>query len=156
MDGILGMAFKTISADDVTPVFESMFQAGLVDDNSFQFYLSKEASSSGSQLVLGGTDSSLTSSTFVYHNLSSETYWEIGLDDMHVNGESLGFTGAKGVVDSGTSLIVGTSKFMTPLINKIGSVASDCSSLGNHPNIAFIIDGSTYELTPQQYILQIQ
>jgi len=154
-DGILGMAFQTISADNVMPVFESMFQAGLVDDNSFQFYLSKDANAKGSQLILGGIDSSLTTSTFVYHKLSSETYWEIGLDDMTVNGTSLGFSGAKGVVDSGTSLIVGTSKFITPLINKIGTVASDCSSVSSHPNIAFVIDGTTYELTPQQYILQI-
>ena len=103
-DGILGMAFKTISADDVTPVYEVMFQAGLIEDNSFQFYLSKDPSAAGSQLVLGGTDASLTKGDFNYHNLSSETYWEIGLDDMTVNGTSLGFSGAKGVVDSGTSL----------------------------------------------------
>jgi len=154
-DGILGMAFKTISADDVTPVYEVMFQAGLIEDNSFQFYLSKDPSAAGSQLVLGGTDKSLTKGDFAYHNLSSETYWEIGLDDMTVNGTSLGFSGAKGVVDSGTSLIVGASKFITPLLNKIGTVASDCSDISSHPNIAFVIDGTTYELTPQQYILQI-
>jgi cathepsin D len=147
-DGILGLAFKTISADDVTPVYEVMFQQGLIEDNSFQFYLSKDANATGSTLVLGGTDSSLTKGDFVYHNLSSETYWQIDLDDMTVDGTSLGFSGAQGVVDSGTSLIVGASKFITPLLNKIGKVASDCSSLSSHPNIAFVVDGTTYELTP--------
>jgi len=125
-----------------------MYTQGLIDDNSFQFYLSKDPSAAGSQLVLGGTDSSLTSGDFVYHNLSSETYWEINVDDMKADGKSLGFSGMKGVVDSGTSLIVGSSKFITPLVNKIGSVASDCSDANNHPTISFIIDGTEYELTP--------
>jgi len=132
-----------------------MYKQGLIDDNSFQFYLSKKADATGSQLVLGGTDPSLYSGSFQYHNLSSETYWEISVGDLSVNGEPMGFSGVKGVVDSGTSLLVGASKFITPIINKIGKVASDCSSISSHPNIAFIIDGTTYELTPQDYILQV-
>jgi len=154
-DGILGMAFQTISADNVTPVYEVMYKQGLIDDNSFQFYLSKKADASGSQLVLGGTDSSLYTGSFQYHNLSSETYWEINVGDLSVNGSPMGFSGVKGVVDSGTSLIVGASKFITPIVNKIGKVASDCSSINSHPNIAFIVDGTTYELTPTDYILQV-
>lgn len=67
----------------------------------------------------------------------------------------MGFSGVKGVVDTGTSLIVGDSQYITPVLNQIGSVSSDCSNVSQLPNIAFEIDGTTYTLTPSQYVLQI-
>ncbi len=89
-----------------------MFKEGLIDDNSFSFYLSKVASAAGSKLILGGVDPSLAVGAFQYHTLISDTYWEIALDDITVGGKAMGFSGAKGVIDSGTSLLVGDSKFM--------------------------------------------
>jgi cathepsin D len=85
-DGILGMAFQKISADDVVPVYEAMYQQKLIDDNSFSFYLSKDANAAGSKLVLGGVDDSLYTGSFQYHTLSSDTYWEINVDDLSVGG----------------------------------------------------------------------
>merc|ERR1711862_686978 len=89
------------------------------------------ADASGSQLVLGGTDPSLYSGSFQYHNLSSETYWEINVGDLTVAGEPMGFSGVKGVVDSGTSLLVGASKFITP-----SSTRSARSPATAHPSAA--------------------
>lgn len=66
-DGILGMAWKSISEDNLSPVFQSMYDQGIIEDDSFSFYLSTAPSGSGSQLVLGGVDSSLASGPFNYH-----------------------------------------------------------------------------------------
>jgi hypothetical protein len=149
------MAWKSISEDQLVPVFEQMFDNGIIDNDSFSFYLSKAPNAAGSELVLGGVDSNLASGSFNYHTLISDSYWEIKVDDLSVDGSSMGFSGVKGVVDTGTSLLVGDSTYLTPVLNKIGKVASDCSNLKSLPNIAFEIDGITYTLTPSDYVLQI-
>jgi hypothetical protein len=43
-DGILGLAFETISADHVTPVWYNMMSQGLVQEGVFAFWLSKNPS----------------------------------------------------------------------------------------------------------------
>ena len=42
-DGILGMAFPKISVLGMTPVYQQMFEQGLVESNSFSFALTPNA-----------------------------------------------------------------------------------------------------------------
>jgi cathepsin D len=154
-DGILGMAWIGISADSIPPVFESMYEQGLIDDNSFSFYLTSAPGAAGSKLVLGGVDSTLYTGEFSYHTLMSDTYWEITVDDLTVGGKKQGFSGVKGVVDSGTSLLVGDTKFMNKIIDEIGAVKADCSNIASLPEISFVINGQDYTLSANDYVLKI-
>eukprot|EP00693_Jakoba_libera_P002886 EC693005.1.p1 GENE.EC693005.1~~EC693005.1.p1 ORF type:complete len:206 (+),score=73.74 EC693005.1:107-724(+) len=64
LDGILGMAFQSISVDSLPTVFDNMVSQGVVSDNKFFFYLSKTAGSTDSVMVLGGVDDSKVSEPF--------------------------------------------------------------------------------------------
>jgi hypothetical protein len=55
-DGILGMAFQSISVDGIPPVFQSMVAAGLLDQPVFGLYL--DSTGNNGELEIGGVDPS--------------------------------------------------------------------------------------------------
>jgi hypothetical protein len=117
-DGILGMAFVTISVDHVTPVWYNIINQNLVDQPLFSFYLGNDPQGQNQgELILGGTDSSYYTGNFTTVPLTSETYWEFLMDDIQVGGHSQGWctSGCNAVADTGTSLIAGPSKYVSQL-----------------------------------------
>jgi cathepsin D len=62
------MGFKSISAYNANPVFQTLMADGEASDPVFAFKLS----SSGAELSVGGTDSSLYSGDFTYAKVEKE------------------------------------------------------------------------------------
>jgi cathepsin D len=60
-----------------------------------------------------------------------------------------------GVIDSGTSLIIGSFDLINPILKQIGTVNEDCSNIDELPNIDFIFDGVTYNISPRDYVIEI-
>jgi len=80
-DGILGMAFPSISVDHVTPVFQNMVAEHLVANPVFGFWLNRnENGTTGGELLLGGTDPNHIVGSLSYVPLSNQTYWEFKMD----------------------------------------------------------------------------
>jgi len=122
-DGILGMAFQTISVDGVPPVFQNMLAQKLVDQQRFGFWLNRNNRGQGGELTLGGIDVTHYTGTITYANLTSTTYWEFALDDVTFDGQSLNLctSGCHAIADTGTSLLAVPSKVAAYINKKIGA-----------------------------------
>jgi phytepsin len=135
-DGILGLAFKTISVDGVTPVFYNMVSQGLVDNPVFGFWLDRNLSAqAGGELTFGGVDSARYTGNFTFLPVTREGYWQFLMDDVEINGQSFGACNSSGcaaIADSGTSLIAGPTSIINALNAKIGAVgilAEECDQM---------------------------
>ncbi|KAI4553193.1 hypothetical protein MJT46_016487 [Ovis ammon polii x Ovis aries] len=78
-DGILGLAYPSISSSGATPVFDNIWDQGLVSQDLFSVYLSSNEES-GSVVMFGGIDSSYYSGSLNWVPVSVEGYWQITVD----------------------------------------------------------------------------
>merc|ERR1711865_1026733 len=95
---------------------------------------------------------------FDYVPLTSETYWEVALDGVSVGGEAMSNT-TKVIFDSGTSLLAGPKDEVAAIAKKVGAHSfikgeyiMGCG--GDKPDISFEINGKTYSLTLDQYVIK--
>jgi len=157
-DGILGMAFPVLSVNKVPTAFENVFNQNLVNENLFAFYLGNSRTDKG-ELTLGGVDSAHYTGDIAWVNLLSATYWEIKMDDVQVKGDSYAgsTTGVKAIVDTGTSIMTGPKDQVQAIADAIGAHAfiegEYLFSCDVKSNLDFVIDGKTYTLTPEDYLI---
>ncbi|XP_020036276.1 cathepsin E [Castor canadensis] len=160
-DGILGLGYPSLAAGGVTPVFDNMMAQNLVDLPMFAVYMSSNPEGgSGSELTFGGYDPSHFSGSLNWVPVTNQGYWQIALDGIQV-GNNVMFCseGCQAIVDTGTSLLTGPSNKIKQLQEAIGATpvdgeyAVDCANLNVMPNVAFIINGVSYTLSPTAYIL---
>uniref|UniRef100_A0A8C4W3A9 pepsin A n=1 Tax=Gopherus evgoodei TaxID=1825980 RepID=A0A8C4W3A9_9SAUR len=143
-DGILGLAFPSISSSGATPVFDNMMNEGLVSEDLFSVYLSSDEQS-GSFVMFGGIDSSYYSGSLNWIPLSAETYWEITMDSVTIDGETIACSGGcQAIIDTGTSLLAGPSTDVMFHLSHWGTSCPrhiSCSAMSSLPNIVFTING---------------
>ncbi|XP_074852112.1 pepsin A-like [Carettochelys insculpta] len=163
-DGILGLAFPSISSSSATPVFDNMMNEGLVSQDLFSVYLSSD-DQSGSFVMFGGIDSSYYSGDLNWIPLSAETYWEITMDSVTMNGESVACSGGcQAIIDTGTSLLAGPSTGISNILSYIGAsngsvragsggMSISCSDISSLPDIIFTINGIEFPVPASAYIL---
>jgi len=159
MDGILGLAFQTISQAHVVPVFEQFYNQGLITENQFGFYLSDKPNAEGSKLFIGAANKDYYVGDLNWVNLAKKDYWSINVSKITTDGEDVTpethSSGFVGIMDSGTSLIVANPDLVTAW--NIPAIANyKCpSNFDAFPTIGLEIGGVEYELTPQQYIIKL-
>ncbi|NXG31654.1 PEPE protein, partial [Dromaius novaehollandiae] len=101
-DGILGLGYPSLSVDGITPVFDNMVDEGLVEENLFSVYLSRERK--GSLVFFGGVDKSYFTGSIHWIPVSYEGYWQISMDRVIVDGKEVAcHGGCQAIVDTGTS-----------------------------------------------------
>lgn len=120
--GIIGMAFSSIAQDNGTTFFENLMADGTVDANEFGVYFGRIASGTeeDSELTLGGRDSTKVTGDFVTVPVSSETYWQVALDKVTVNGRTGGVdTPGQAAIDTGTTLMVAPTTAAKQIMAKV-------------------------------------
>ncbi|XP_034271155.1 embryonic pepsinogen-like [Pantherophis guttatus] len=157
-DGILGLAYPSISVDQATPVFDNLMKEGLVQQHLFSVYLSRKAT--GSKITFGGIDHSHYTGSINWIPVSQQTYWQISMDNVLVNGNTVACnSGCQAIVDTGTSLLAGPPSGISSILQAIGAKQGqrviNCSKPGQLPDIVFVINGIHYPLSPAAYTNQI-
>ena len=105
------MAYKSIAADKVTPVWYNVMDQKLLTKNQFTFYLTDAPK--GSVLMLGDVDSHYYTGPINKVPLTNETYFEFQLDGFKLGSKQyVSGNTARAICDSGTSLIAGPMSVM--------------------------------------------
>ncbi|XP_058860695.1 pepsin A-like [Acipenser ruthenus] len=160
-DGILGLAYPSISSSGATPVFDNMMNQGLVSQDLFSFYLSRD-SQAGSVVTFGGIDPSYYTGNINWIPVTSQTYWEITMDNITVSGNVVACSsGCRAIVDTGTSLVIGPMNDIANIQSSVGASRGqngeytvNCNIAKSMPEVTFNINGVPFTLPSTAYVFQ--
>ncbi|XP_048878243.1 pepsin A-like [Brienomyrus brachyistius] len=160
-DGILGLAFPSLSSSGATPVFDNMMSQRLLSQDLFSVYLSSD-SKDGSVVIFGGIDSSYYTGSIYWIPLSSQSYWQITMNSVTINKKAVACPGGcQAIVDTGTSYIVGPSSDVQNLLSSLrasvdqnGDAFVNCNSVGSMPDLTFTLGGYAFSIPPSAYVSQ--
>ncbi|CAE6459097.1 unnamed protein product [Rhizoctonia solani] len=156
-DGIMGLAFSSISTIGAPTFVENLASQGVVSSSVFSMYLA----SNNSELYLGGTNSSLYTGDITYTDLQSRTYW-LTNGSSSVGGAEA-YSGSM-IIDSGTTLIVGERRSVEAWWENVEN-ASRCPSFvcgtsgyylfpcSSPPNVTFGFGGASFSVDPNYFNL---
>ncbi|KDQ10090.1 hypothetical protein BOTBODRAFT_147882 [Botryobasidium botryosum FD-172 SS1] len=158
-DGLMGLAFPSLSAYPASPFFNTLVSEKQVAAGVFSLFLAE----SGSELFLGGDNPALHKNDFNWNTVTQQGFWQIALDSVNVGGQAA-VTGLQGVIDSGTTLIVGDtdhvaafyqsipgSQDISNVVGSPGSFGFPCKSAPT--DVSFTFGGQTYSVDPKFFNL---
>jgi len=117
-DGILGLAFPSISRDPgVNTVIPNLKEKGHLDKAMFAFYLGDE---SDGELTIGGYDETKFEGSITWVDLISPTYWLAPVDAIKFGDNVVADSKIAGIIDTGTSLIYGPHEQVEGMVAAIG------------------------------------
>uniref|UniRef100_A0A915PV67 Peptidase A1 domain-containing protein n=1 Tax=Setaria digitata TaxID=48799 RepID=A0A915PV67_9BILA len=161
-DGILGLAWPSLSALQVTTPMESLLDK--LDEPIFTVYMSRHLEpttegSNGGTITIGGFDTENCESTISWVQLTSQTYWQFTVLGMEVGSyKSIGWQ--QGISDTGTSYLQIPTSCIDEIVENINATYSfylasyvvDCSMQDTGPDIRINIGGKMYSVPAKQYI----
>lgn len=163
-DGLAGFSFGSISGYPAPPLFQTLVESGRLQEAVFGVKLS--AKLGASELYLGGTNTALyQQGNLSYTPVTDASYWKVALDRISRDGVPVGKPEASSIIDTGTTLIVGTTDDAAAYFDGIPGVTSSndesevlytipCDKIDNYaPTLTFgghpfTVSGDTFNLGP--------
>jgi saccharopepsin len=99
-DGILGLAYDTISVNRIPPPFYEMINQKLIDDPVFSFRLGA-SEDDGGEVIFGGIDTSAYTGSIHYAPVRRKAYWEVELEKVGFGYEELELENTGAAIDTG-------------------------------------------------------
>jgi hypothetical protein len=149
-DGILGLAFESISGLEASPVVESLITQGQLNEPVFSFKLA----ASGSELFMGGANSAMYAGDFTYTPVTQQGFWEVNVDSIDGNGATM-MSNIAAIIDTGSSLTVLAPSLAAEFYQALGGTdASSTAGSGYYtfpcdsfPDISFTLGGTSFPMS---------
>merc|ERR1719199_1145475 len=139
------------------PFYINAVNSQQLAEPKFSIFVSKHMGKPGA-VVLGGVNPKLYTGDIFFHKGHSTAYWMVQMGSMKLGDTVVPTHGAMGIVDSGTSLLVGPPEIIQPILPHV-RVEPDCSNIDQLKTLEINMrttDGKTvtYKLTPQDYVMK--
>uniref|UniRef100_A0A914CFH1 Peptidase A1 domain-containing protein n=1 Tax=Acrobeloides nanus TaxID=290746 RepID=A0A914CFH1_9BILA len=166
-DGILGMAWDSISVDNVAQPLDQIFKNPQICPQAiFSFWMDPVVRNGddvkGGEMTICGIDQNRYQGQIFWVPLIATDYWRISLGAVFVNSIPI-VVNANAIVDTGTSLIAGPpaqvqllQRFIGAYQTADGTYLVNCNLLSFLPTITFNINGQNFVFTPQKYVIIVR
>ncbi|KAK9826713.1 hypothetical protein WJX81_000524 [Elliptochloris bilobata] len=167
-DGILGLALPGLSkASGGRPSFWHMLDLGLLDARTFSLWLNPNVSElAAGEIRFGGCDAARRSGNLVELPVVSDKYWMVAMTGALVGNAPVQLSARAAILDTGTTLITCSDADARAINSRLPGVRyqaqaslwrldGGCDSVDSLPDVAFVLGGSTFTLSPRQYVVQI-
>jgi len=141
--GIVGLAFPSLAAANMYPLFDQVIDQKVLNKNEFGFYLSNRIDTP-SRLMLGDSAEGSWKGELTHHDVIESNYWSVRMADVMVGDQRLNICpqeGCKVAVDSGTSLITGPSQHVSQLLQKL-DIAHNCHNWDSIKPLSLLLEAS--------------
>ncbi|KAF9321561.1 hypothetical protein BGZ91_004508 [Linnemannia elongata] len=150
VDGILGMAFESISSFQALPVAQPLIAQGQMDKPVFSFKLA----ASGSELYLGGVNGALFTGNFTYTPVIQQGFWQANVDGIQGNGQTI-LSNIDAIIDTGSNMISLSPSEAKTFHDALGGTdASSTVGLGfytfpcnSFPSVSFTFRGTSFPMS---------
>ncbi|KAF9220173.1 acid protease [Gyrodon lividus] len=153
-DGVMGMAFQSVSTYNQSPVFQTLVTQGRTDEPVFAFNLAGP----GPELYLGGTNPDKYIGDFSYTQVTEHGYWQVNMDNIVVNGEVL-LTNINSIIDTGAALIHGLPEDVATFYEAVGGAPLPnypkfyTFPCDNVPMVSFTFGGTSFPISTDTLIV---
>ncbi|XP_077300992.1 lysosomal aspartic protease-like [Arctopsyche grandis] len=159
VDGLIGLAFDSLSANKIKPVFRNLYTQHKIKKPIFSVYISRDKTTEHGGVILLGAWSSkhCFNNTLVFVPVFPQFYWQFKLDSISfVNGLKVQYictTNCQGAIDTSTKIIIGPADQVKKLNYMIGATELyfgrymiPCDLVPKIPKVNFTIAGHNFTL----------